>query len=117
MRLKSWPPAFTKPVSTIKFCPKEFDGLVKGRLRSSLLALVLMGSPMAVLAQGQEETTDWLGNPLWTEEPVDIGVLSLMTALTRLKVDRCRRRFRKKEHGRSQIPPSWLQRPQPFRLR
>ena len=47
---------------------------MKGRLRSSLLALVLMGSPMAVLAQGQEETTDWLGNPLWTEEPVDIGV-------------------------------------------
>ena len=74
MRLKSWPPAFTKPVSTIKFCSKEFDGLVKGRLRSSLLALVLMGSPLAAFAQAQEETTDWLGNPLWTEEPEDIGL-------------------------------------------
>jgi len=47
---------------------------VKGRLRSSLLALVLMGSPLAALAQAQEDTTDWLGNPLWTEEPEDIGV-------------------------------------------
>jgi len=47
---------------------------VKGRLRSSLLALVLMGSPLAAFAQAQEETTDWLGNPLWTEEPEDIGV-------------------------------------------
>jgi len=47
---------------------------VRGRLRSSLLALVLMGSPLAALAQGQEDTTDWLGNPLWTEEPEDIGV-------------------------------------------
>ena len=49
-------------------------GLVKGRLRSSLLALVLMGSPLAAFAQAQEETTDWLGNPLWTEEKEDIGV-------------------------------------------
>ena len=47
---------------------------MKGRLRSSLLALVLMGSPTAAFSQGAEETTDWLGNPLWTEEPVDIGV-------------------------------------------
>ena len=47
---------------------------MKGRLRSSLLALVLMGSPLAALAQAQEDTTDWLGNPLWTEEPEDIGV-------------------------------------------
>ena len=47
---------------------------MKGRLRSSLLALVLMGSPLAAFAQTQEETTDWLGNPLWTEEPEDIGV-------------------------------------------
>ena len=47
---------------------------MRGRLRSSLLALVLMGSPLAALAQGQEDTTDWLGNPLWTEEPEDIGV-------------------------------------------
>ena len=47
---------------------------MKGRLRSSLLALVLMGSPLAAFAQAQEETTDWLGNPLWTEEPEDIGV-------------------------------------------
>ena len=47
---------------------------MKGRLRSSLLALVLMGSPLAAVAQAQEETTDWLGNPLWTEEPEDIGV-------------------------------------------
>ncbi|CAK27211.1 Outer membrane efflux protein [Synechococcus sp. RCC307] len=47
---------------------------MKGRLRSSLLALVLMGSPLAALAQGQEDTTDWLGNPLWTEQPEDIGV-------------------------------------------
>ncbi|MGB0277519.1 MAG: TolC family protein, partial [Prochlorococcaceae cyanobacterium] len=44
------------------------------RLRSSLLALVLMGSPLAALAQAQEDTTDWLGNPLWTEQPEDIGV-------------------------------------------
>ena len=47
---------------------------MKGRLRSSLLALVLMGSPLAALAQAQEDTTDWLGNPLWTEQPEDIGV-------------------------------------------
>ena len=47
---------------------------MKGRLRSSLLALVLMGSPLAALAQGQEDTTDWLGNPLRTEQPEDIGV-------------------------------------------
>ena len=47
---------------------------MKGRLRSSLLALVLMGSPLAALAQGQEDTTDWLGNPLWSEQPEDIGV-------------------------------------------
>ena len=47
---------------------------MKGRLRSSLLALVLMGSPLAALAQGQEDTTDWLGNPLWTEQSEDIGV-------------------------------------------
>ena len=47
---------------------------MKGRLRSSLLALVLMGSPLAAVAQAQEETTDWLGNPLWTEEQEDIGV-------------------------------------------
>ena len=73
MRLKSWLPACTKPISTIKFSPKEFDGLVKGRLRSSLLALVLMGSPLAALAQGQEETTDWLGNPC-PQRPEDIGV-------------------------------------------
>ena len=33
-----------------------------------------MGSPLVALAQGQEDTTDWLGNPLWTEEPEDIGV-------------------------------------------
>jgi len=47
---------------------------VKGRLRSSLLALVLMGSPLAALAQAQEDTTDWLGNRLWTEQQEDIGV-------------------------------------------
>ena len=47
---------------------------MKGRLRSSLLALVLMGSPLAALAQAQEDTTDWLGNPLRTEQPEDIGV-------------------------------------------
>ena len=47
---------------------------MKGRLRSSLLALVLMGSPLAAVAQAQEETTDWLGNPLWTEEQEGIGV-------------------------------------------
>ena len=46
---------------------------MKGRLRSSLLALVLMGSPLAALAQAQE-ATDWLGNSLWTEEQEDIGV-------------------------------------------
>ncbi|MGB1194431.1 MAG: TolC family protein, partial [Prochlorococcaceae cyanobacterium] len=39
-----------------------------------MLALVLMGSPLAALAQAQEDTTDWLGNPLWTEQPEDIGV-------------------------------------------
>ena len=33
-----------------------------------------MGSPLAALAQGSEDTTDWLGNPLWTEESEDIGV-------------------------------------------
>ena len=47
---------------------------MKGRLRSSLLALVLMGSPLAALAQGQEDTTDWLGNPLRAEQQEDIGV-------------------------------------------
>jgi len=47
---------------------------VKGRLRSSLLALVLMGSPLAALAQGQVDSPDWLGNPIPTEEPDDIGV-------------------------------------------
>ena len=47
---------------------------MKGRLRSSLLALVLMGSPLAASAQGPGETTDWLGNPLPTEEKEDIGV-------------------------------------------
>ncbi|WP_186549427.1 TolC family protein [Synechococcus sp. Minos11] len=39
-----------------------------------MLALVLMGFPLAALAQEQEDTTDWLGNPLWTEQPEDIGV-------------------------------------------
>ena len=39
-----------------------------------MLALVLMGSPLAAVAQAQEETTDWLGNPLWTEEQEGIGV-------------------------------------------
>ncbi len=33
-----------------------------------------MGSPLAALAQAQEDTTDWLGNPLRTEQPEDIGV-------------------------------------------
>ena len=47
---------------------------MKGRLRSSLLALVLMGSPLAALAQGQVDSPDWLGNPIPTEEPDDIGV-------------------------------------------
>ena len=47
---------------------------MKGRLRSSLLALVLMGSPLAALAQAQEDTTDWLGNPLRAEQQEDIGV-------------------------------------------
>ena len=74
MQLKSWLPAYTKPFRTIKFLPKEFERLVKGRLRGSLLALVLTGSPLAALAQSQQETTDWLGNPLPTEEQVDIGV-------------------------------------------
>ena len=46
---------------------------MKGRLRSSLLAIVLMGSPLAVFAQGQE-TTDWLGNPLPADEPEKIGI-------------------------------------------
>ena len=74
MRLKSWLLVCTKPPSTIKFFPKEFDRLVNGRLRSSLLALVLMGSPLAALAQTREDTTDWLGNPLPTEVQEDIGV-------------------------------------------
>jgi len=74
VQLKSWLPAYTKPFRTIKFLPKEFERLVKGRLRGSLLALVLTGSPLAALAQSQQETTDWLGNPLPTEVQVDIGV-------------------------------------------
>jgi OMF family outer membrane factor len=74
VRLKSWLLVCTKPPSTIKFFPKEFDRLVNGRLRSSLLALVLMGSPLAALAQTREDTTDWLGNPLPTEVQEDIGV-------------------------------------------
>ena len=37
---------------------------MKGRLRSSLLALVLIGSPLGALAEGQAPGLDWLGNPL-----------------------------------------------------
>ena len=37
---------------------------MKGRLRSSLLALVLIGSPLGALAEGQAPGFDWLGNPL-----------------------------------------------------
>jgi len=37
---------------------------VKGRLRSSLLALVLIGSPLGAFAEGQAPGFDWLGNPL-----------------------------------------------------
>ena len=47
---------------------------MKGRLRSSLLALVLMGLPLSAFAQAQEETTDWLGNSLPSEAAEDIGV-------------------------------------------
>ena len=47
---------------------------MKGRLRSSLLALVLMGLPLSAFAQAQEETTDWLGNSLPPEAAEDIGV-------------------------------------------
>jgi len=46
---------------------------VNGRLRSSLLALVLLGSPLAALAEGQAPGRDWLGNPLPTEEQESIG--------------------------------------------
>ena len=47
---------------------------MNGRLRSSLLALVLLGSPLAALAEGQAPGRDWLGNPLPTEEQESIGV-------------------------------------------
>ena len=40
---------------------------MKGRLRSSLLALVLIGSPLGALAEGQAPGLDWLGNPLPTD--------------------------------------------------
>ena len=46
---------------------------MNGRLRSSLLALVLLGSPLAALAEGQAPGRDWLGNPLPTEEQESIG--------------------------------------------
>ena len=43
---------------------------MKGRLRSSLLALVLIGSPLGALAEGQAPGLDWLGNPLPTTTDV-----------------------------------------------
>ena len=44
---------------------------MRGRLRSSLLALVLMGFPLVALAQGQEDNTDWLGNSLPADQQND----------------------------------------------
>ena len=52
---------------------------MKGRLRSSLLALVLMGSPLTAFAEGEPEGMDWLGDSV----PVDLDPIqgSLPTAI------------------------------------
>ena len=79
MRLKSWLLACNKANRTIKFSAKELNELVKGRLRSSLLALVLMGSPLTAFAEGEPEGMDWLGDSV----PVDLDPIqgSLPTAI------------------------------------
>ena len=52
---------------------------MKGRLRSSLLALVLMGSPLSAFAEGEPDGMDWLGDSV----PVDLDPIqtTLPTAI------------------------------------
>ena len=52
---------------------------MKGRLRSSLLALVLMGSPLSVLAEGEPDGMDWLGGSV--PEDLDPIQTTLPTAI------------------------------------